>query len=132
MGKVHEEAAPRKRKAGIHAVMASVARASRELARCVEELEAIGHRPDGDPLVRGDYLGLSDREFNERCRTGEIPNAVKLGSRAGWRVRRSDADAYIESLRTASTSPANDVKGQADAEVNAVLAGVGFELRGRR
>lgn len=123
MGKVHEEAAPRKGPDAITKTIGAILEGLREIVRA--ELA----RGESDPWEGHDYINITKREFNRLARTGAFP-AVKLG-KLGWRARRSALDKWMMAHGKDADAPANDTQAQ-DADVNAVLAGVGFELRGRR
>ncbi|WP_437709391.1 helix-turn-helix domain-containing protein [Sorangium sp. So ce448] len=101
----------------------------------VQEVQHAEQAEDDPVLDAGSaaaFLGVSKETANRMARKGEIA-AMKLGSRLGWRFRRSDLLAYLEAKRRwPAPEPANDAEGL-PTDVAGVLAEMGLPARrGRR
>ncbi|WP_434048052.1 MULTISPECIES: helix-turn-helix domain-containing protein [Sorangium] len=101
----------------------------------VQELQQT-EQPEDDPWLDADSAGallaVSRETAIRMARKGEIA-AVKLGSRMGWRFRRSDVLAYLEAKRRRPAQlAANDAEGL-PTDAAGVLAEMGLPApRGRR
>lgn len=149
MSRVSEQAAPRKG-GDITGKAAELppgreARAAVLLALLDEHIEARvrellekATRTEADPWLDAEgaakLLGVSKVHVNRMASKGEIA-ASKLSPKLGWRFRRSDVLAYLESKRRApaSAAPANDTSDGAPTDGAGVLAELGIQApRGRR
>ncbi|WP_437647310.1 helix-turn-helix domain-containing protein [Sorangium sp. So ce362] len=101
----------------------------------VQEMQQ-GDAGEADPVLdaegAGELLGISKEVAIRKARAGEIA-ASKLGSRLGWRFRRSDLLAYLEAKRRRPVArAANDAEGL-PTDAAGVLAEMGLPApRGRR
>ncbi|WP_438020695.1 helix-turn-helix domain-containing protein [Sorangium sp. So ce315] len=102
----------------------------------VRELLEKATRAEADPWLDADSAGallaVSRETAIRMARKREIA-AVKLGSRMGWRFRRSDVLAYLEAKRRRPAPvAANDAEGP-PTDAAGVLAELGLPApRGRR